>query len=534
VEGVTVGGDVGEHDAVDLLGRLVDKSLVVADEGADGYRYRLLEPMRQYAHERLVEAGEADALHARHLAFYLELARIADPESAAASSISPERLEEDHDNLRAALAWALRHDPQEALHLAVHMWPMWMAGSHFREGKRRLDAALAAAPAPTALRAEALRAACGLEVRLGRSGELHRLGAERVAIFRQLGDRRALAHALDEAGVYEYVAGRYDRAERWYAESRAAADELGDGKVAAAVLHSSAILAHCRADFGAAREALLESLSRLRDVPADDSEPFFRVHTVGFFVAAEGPDGEPRITFEETLQFFRRVDARRAVGYVLAALGDVARAQLLTDPARERLLESLAHFREARDAMGTAFVLNRLGNLAGVLGDYELGREWLEEALGLRRELGDRRGVGMTLSNLGTLAARAGDFDRGRSLVEQALTLFEETDDGPGQMGMRLTLGNIAAAAGECERARELLEANRDMAEEQRLFRCAGWTTLRLAELAIADGDAERAALLLDSALAHLRRLGDRWGIARSLELDQEVAKRPLSPAREC
>jgi hypothetical protein len=71
------------------------------------------------------------------------------------------------------------------------------------------------------------------------------------------------------------------------------------------------------------------------------------------------------------------------------------------------------------------------------------------------------------------------------------------------------------------------------MAEQQRLFRCAGWATLTLAELAITDGDAERAARLLDAALAHLRPLGDRWGIARCLELDQVAAKGSLSRSRQ-
>jgi tetratricopeptide (TPR) repeat protein len=98
---------------------------------------------------------------------------------------------------------------------------------------------------------------------------------------------------------------------------------------------------------------------------------------------------------------------------------------------------------------------------------------------------------------------------------------------------MRLNLGNIAADAGEPARARELLEASRELAAAQRLFRTAGWSTLRLAELAIADGDAERAARLLDQALERLRQLGDRWGVARCLELDQAVAKGSLSPARQ-
>jgi predicted ATPase/DNA-binding SARP family transcriptional activator len=533
-EEVAAGDGVPERQVADHLGRLVDKSLVVAEDDSDGYRYRLLEPMHQYARELLVEAAEATTLETRHYAFYLDLARAADPEGAVGGPIVvPGRLNADHDNLRAALGWALRHEPEQALRLAVHMGPMWMAGSQFQEGSGWLQAALAAAPAPTELRAEALRAACGLKLRLGQGGEVSELGTERVMIFRALSDRCAVAHALDEVGVYEYMAGRYDRAERLYAESRALAEELDDRKVAAAVLHSVGVLAQCRGDFAGAREALLDSLARLREVPAEDGERFFRVHTVGLFVAAEGPGGAPRMYFEETAQFFRRVDAMGAIGYVLAGLGDVARAQGLSEPARERLTESLAHFREARDAMGTAFALNRLGNLVGVLGEHELSREWLEEGLALRRGLGDRRGVGMTLSNLGILAARAGDLERSRSLLGDALALFEETDDAPGQAGMRLNLGNIAADAGEPARARELLEASRELAEPQSLLRAVGWLTLRLAELAIADGDVERTARLLDEALEHLRPLGDRWGVARCLELDQAVAKRSLSPPRQ-
>ncbi len=93
-EEVAAGGNVDGRQVADLLGRLVDKSLVVAEQDADGYRYRLLEPMRQYARELLVEAGEATTLEARHHAFYLELARAADPERAAAGPIlARDRLE---------------------------------------------------------------------------------------------------------------------------------------------------------------------------------------------------------------------------------------------------------------------------------------------------------------------------------------------------------------------------------------------------------------------------------------------------------
>jgi predicted ATPase/DNA-binding SARP family transcriptional activator len=533
-EAVTPDRELAEPQVADLVARLVDKSLVVAEEGPGGYRYRLLESMRQYAAERLREAGEDEALAARHCDFYLALAQAADPECATEGPVSPTGLlEDDHDNLRAAVAWALRRDPERALRLCVHMWPMWMDGGHYREGSRLLGAALAAAPAPTEMRAEGLRAMSGLNVRLGDSTRLSALGRERLAIYEQLGDRGEVAHALDEVGVYEYMVGDYDEAERRYRSSLTLARELGDLRAAAAALHSLAVLAQCRARFEEAREALLDSLGLLRELPPDDAEPFFRVHTVGLFVAPEGPGGVPRMYYEETLQFFRRVDARSAIGYVLAGLGDVARSQGLTDPARDRLDESLVHFREARDTMGTAFVLNRLGNLAGVIGEHELAREWLEEGLELRRELGDRRAVGITNGNLGVLAARAGDPERGQAIIADALALFEERDDLPGQMGMQLALGNVAADAGDTARARELLEAHRRHTDDLLLSRAFGWASLRLAELEIAAGDTERAALLVDEGVARLRALGDRWGVARALELDQSAAKRPLSPARE-
>src|SRR5690348_7080757 len=164
-----------------------------------------------------------------------------------------------------------------------------MSGGYFSEGGRWLDAALAAAPAPTRSRAGALRAKCGVDIRLGRTGGIGMLGAERVAIFRRLGDRRAVAHALGDHGRYEYQAGDNDKAEQLYAESLALAAEIGDDAAAAAVLHSVGALALSRGEFEQAETALEASLARLEALPPRTTDDFFPVHTNGLFVAPEGP-----------------------------------------------------------------------------------------------------------------------------------------------------------------------------------------------------------------------------------------------------
>ena len=119
--------DIDPGAVLDLLGRLVDKSLVLVERHGDEARYRLLEAIRQYARERLREAGELAETESRHRGFFLALAESHDPELT--TSISDEtslQLEVDHDNLRAALRSALEADPETALRLAVALRRFWV------------------------------------------------------------------------------------------------------------------------------------------------------------------------------------------------------------------------------------------------------------------------------------------------------------------------------------------------------------------------------------------------------------------------
>ena len=431
---------------------------MVAEEDAGGYRYRLLEPVRQYARERLAEAGEATASR-RAIAPSTSSSRsAADPEGAAAGRRRARPARGDTTTCAPRSRWALRHEPERALRLAVRMWPIWMAGSHFQEGSRWLDAALAAAPAPTALRAEALRAACGLEIRRGRTGGLselgHRAGRD-LPGARRPARRRPCARRGRRLRVHgEPLRPRRAPLRREPRARRGARRR----KVAAAVLHSvrRARLVPRRLP-GRARGAARQPRRRLRELPADDRDRFFRVHTVGLFAPATAGRA-PRMYFEETVQFFRRVDARRASptcsprSATSRAPGADASRRASAWPRASPTSATLAT-RWARRSRSTGSAPSR-----GATGRAELGARVARGGAGAAPRAGRPPRRRHDAGQLGVLAARAGDLERGRVDPRRGAALFEATDDAPGRWGAAQPR-QPRRRRGELDRARKLLEA---------------------------------------------------------------------------
>jgi predicted ATPase/class 3 adenylate cyclase len=162
-QAVAAGGDIERYQVLDQLILLVDKSLVVADSTGGASRYRLLETVRQYAAEKLEEAGEADAVRARHRDHYTAMAAVLDtPGRADGRGLAQAELE--IDNLRTAFSWSREHgDPELALQLASSLQPLWLARGRIREGLALLHAALTdldAQHADATLRSSARRPGC--------------------------------------------------------------------------------------------------------------------------------------------------------------------------------------------------------------------------------------------------------------------------------------------------------------------------------------------------------------------------------------
>ena len=184
------------------LARLVDKSLALADEGdGDVIRYRFLQTVRQYAVERLTEAGEEAAIRERHATWCLALTEQAEPVLFSGEQIRwLPRLADEHDNFQSALAWLLDADPDARLRFAGYLWQYWRTRGHHREGRRWLERLLEQ-NAPTPPRVTVLlglRAMSTEQVDVAPARDWLEAG---LTLSRQLDDKRYIRWCLCDLAI---------------------------------------------------------------------------------------------------------------------------------------------------------------------------------------------------------------------------------------------------------------------------------------------------------------------------------------------
>jgi len=330
-----LGGEAGEFEIVDALGRLVEKSLVVVerDTGSEP-RYRLLDTVRQYGQERLVESGEAEVARGRHLAGCLALAERAYAERVVREEAWAPAIEAEHDNLRAALAWARNSEPERYLRLAGALAWFWQARSYFHEGRGHLTSALAASPSRETrpARARALWGAASVRAWQGGAAEALPMMEEALRLWRELGDLRETALALEGIGWNCYLGGRDEEARRACEESLRLQQEIGDPSL---VNHARVALGQmlvCLGDVEGARAQARAILAYA--VPRGDR----RSEHYAYHYLADCALYEER--YEESLALYRKsLDLAGAIGdrleitfeiqgaaMSLSGLGDAARA----------------------------------------------------------------------------------------------------------------------------------------------------------------------------------------------------------------
>ena len=252
-EQVCIGAGMADGEVLDLLSSLSDKSLVVAEQKDGHSRYRLLETVRQYAREKLVESGGGEAVRERHRDYFLALAEEAEPKLVGAEQAEwLQRLEEEHENLRAGLDWSLLAAGSDGgLRLCGALENFWRARGHFSEGREWCSRVLGKAGGENRMpeRANVLNVTGVLAYYQSDYPAARALQEECLAIRRHVGDKRGMASSLNNLGNVAQDQGDYPAARSLHEESLAIVRELGDRRRIAASLGNLGSVARNHGDF---------------------------------------------------------------------------------------------------------------------------------------------------------------------------------------------------------------------------------------------------------------------------------------------
>ena len=411
-----VDGEESDAQAVDVITALVDKSLVQTDDRGEEIRYRLLETVREYAWTRLGErgTGEIAAVRRPHREHYLALAERAAPQLQGEDQVAwLDRLDAEHDNMRAALSYCLDDpDPEPGLRLATALSRFRAMRGHGHESLATLEAHLDRADArrPTLVRGRALGAAAQTSNVSGGdyAGAITR-SEEALAIARAEGDRRLEAVALRETAQSLHLQGRFDGAVEVAAEGVLLARQIGDAHLLASLL---------------------------------------RVRAGSLMCLGTDTTGD----LSEALELFRRSGDRDGAGVML---GNIAVQELVLgrlESAREHLHEALTISRELGNPRQTVIMSINLGLIAHLDGDDAAARRWLWEALEEGRRLRDRECALYALNDIALTLSSSGEADEAARLHGTVAALQEELGEQFDTFEHRLRradLERLRAALGE-------------------------------------------------------------------------------------
>ncbi len=415
---------------LDGLTSLVDKSLLKHEEDISGEpRFVMLETIREYALERLESSGEADAIRWRHVHFFMELAEAAEPHLYGQRTWVS-RLEVEHDNLRAALAWSIGHAGDIGLRLAGALGSFWYLHCHHREGcawlRKALDRARDADGASShRFQAKALNQAGYLSMFLHDLARANTLLEQSVALWREVDDPRGLARALCDWGAAMDRQGDRNAARTCLEESIALFRQSGErgGLVGALFWHG--LIASLQQDFATARASAEESIRLGREVGNISLVAASMSAVVAYITFREGDYAGAQALLEEGLRLARDADDKPGIALTLGLLGSLAYRQGHYDSAKPLFMEGLLIWREMSSQYDSAWSLDALGYVALQQHNWQHAATLFKESLALYRELPDQRGIARCLAGLAEVAQAAGELERAARLLGATDILLE-------------------------------------------------------------------------------------------------------------
>jgi predicted ATPase/Tfp pilus assembly protein PilF len=342
-----VPGAEEDLDVLDGMGSLVENSLL-RQVGEEEPRFLMLETIREFAVEKLVESGQEDLVRQWHAKYCLGLAEDSEPGLRGADQAAwLDRLEREHHNFRAALNWLLQsRQVDTALRLAGLLSRFWMQHGHFSEGLRWLEAAFAdGGVASPAVRASALVGAGRLLIHQGDYERAGELTDESLSLYRQLGDEQGISRSLHALGVSHLEQGRYEQARALVEESLTLNRELRDPWAIAMSLATLGKVAHEQGDYQRAAQLYEEVRVLFQELGVKDAYAT-TLNNLGRLACDQGDYGGATRLYEEGLAVSGEISDQWDMSYSLEGLATVAGAQGRTERAA-RLWAAAERLREA-------------------------------------------------------------------------------------------------------------------------------------------------------------------------------------------
>jgi tetratricopeptide (TPR) repeat protein len=337
------GGDIDPLEGVESL---LEKSLLRREEGVGGEsRFDMLETVHEYAREKQEESGEAEETKRAHAEAFLALAEEAEPELTGPDQLEwLQRLEAEHDNMRAALGWALRRgETEQVLRLGGALWWFWFVRGHYSEGRRWLEEALAM-DGPGSLEARAM-ALAGVGALAYEQDELERAeeacdeGLELLA-HETTEQSEARLYLLLSLGHVALSSEDHTRATELFEESLALSREMGHGLGLAGSVMSLATVSYEQGDAQRATELFEESMDLFRE-RGDKLGLAWCLINLGLVVSSQGDPGQAAKLTEEGIALLRDLGAVADAAIGLCNLGWMALRQNDLGRAAALFVESL-------------------------------------------------------------------------------------------------------------------------------------------------------------------------------------------------
>ena len=517
-EAVTTGPGLDPGDILDLVANLAAKSLVVVTGQGNSQRYRLLETIRAYAADRVSGTGEQAELRGRHLAWFLDLAELAEPRLAGPGRGRLMRsLEADQENFRRALDHSVETGAvNRGLRLAAALAPFWTAHGNWKEACGYFEELLQLAPDDAPHLSKALVAAGNMFMLRGDydRSEVLLEGAHTWA--RAARDVGILAQSLSGLGYIAFRRSRQDEAEALWTEALDASRKAGDSRVAATVLRSLAISAGARGDQQRCAQLLEEGLA-LASKGRDEQLRRLLLSSAAEMNLWMGRYVLARDQYAEALQLADEIGDQSGRASLLADLGWIGFLRGEYDEARTCAAEAVSVAAAVDNKRVWAGGLRLMGELSACQGAYQEAHQLLDRSLELARQLAAPAEIAGVLCSQACLALDQTSFDEAGRLVEELLALK------PLMHTMRRAthcwvLGEVARAKGDMEQAQAHYQTDLTESEASPSPRIQALALRGLADVAIAESDLSRAATLNARSLALRAQIEDSLGIANSLE----------------